>query len=150
MTNKEILDKLPFSDPYLFVDELHYVNDKGASGSFTFKENLDFFRGHFKSKPIVPGAILTETMAQIGLVTLGIYLTSSDETVNKLVIFASSYNVAFLKPVFPNEKVIVTSELIYFRFGKIRCKVIMKNEHGDIVSDGIIDGFQLKNSLHEN
>ena len=47
----------------------------------------------------------------------------------------------FLKPVFPNEKVIVISEKIYFRFGKLKCKVIMKNESGEEVCRGTIAGM---------
>ena len=46
----------------------------GAEGFYTFKEDEYFYQGHFKDNPITPGVILTEVMAQIGVVCLGIYL----------------------------------------------------------------------------
>ncbi len=140
MNNQEIIAKLPYSEPFLFVDELLSINENGVEGIFTFNENLEFYKGHFKDKPITPGVILTEVMAQIGLVCLGIYLLNNE--FNKMNSIAlTSTNIEFLKPVFPSEKVIVISEKIYFRFGKLKCKVIMKNEKQEIVCRGEIAGI---------
>ncbi len=52
----------------------------------------------------------------------------------------------FLKPVFPNEKVTVVSEKIYFRFGKLKCRVVMKNEQGEQICTGVIAGMTNLNS----
>lgn len=138
MTNEEIIAKLPYSKPFLFVDELLIVNENGVEGSFTFDANLDFYKGHFKNNPITPGVILTETMAQIGLVCLGIYLNKGIEIQN--IGFTSS-EVEFLKPVYPNEKVTVISEKIYYRFGKLKCKVKMLNERYEEVCSGTLAGM---------
>jgi len=142
MNTKEILSKLPYSEPFLFVDELLHVDENGAVGCFTFDENLAFYKGHFKDNPITPGVILTETMAQIGLVCLGIYLMNDTLTSNT-VISLTSTEIEFIKPVFPNEKVTVISEKIYFRFGKLKCKVTMKNEQQETVCSGTIAGMIL-------
>jgi 3-hydroxyacyl-[acyl-carrier-protein] dehydratase len=84
--------------------------------------------------------ILTEVMAQIGLVCLGIFLL--DYSFNRTTSIAlTSTEIEFLKPVFPKEKVTVISEKIYFRFGKLKCKVKMKNEKGEEVCTGIIAGM---------
>lgn len=138
MKNEQIIAKLPYSKPFLFVDELLVVNENGVEGSFTFDANLDFYKGHFKNTPITPGVILTETMAQIGLVCLGIYLNEGREIQN--IGFTSS-EVEFLKPVYPNEKVTVISEKIYYRFGKLKCKVKMLNERQEEVCLGILAGM---------
>lgn len=138
MTNEEIIAKLPYSKPFLFVDELVVVNENGVEGSYTFDANLDFYNGHFKNNPITPGVILTETMAQIGLVCLGIYLNEGKEIQN--IGFTSS-EVEFLKPVYPNEKVTVISEKIYYRFGKLKCKVKMLNEKREEVCSGTLAGM---------
>jgi 3-hydroxyacyl-[acyl-carrier-protein] dehydratase len=74
MTNEDIISKLPYSKPFLFVDEIISINENGVEGHFTFDENLDFYKGHFEHYPVTPGVILTETMAQIGLVCLGIFI----------------------------------------------------------------------------
>ncbi|SEG55225.1 3-hydroxyacyl-[acyl-carrier-protein] dehydratase [Halpernia humi] len=139
MKSEEILNKLPYSKPFLFVDEILSVDENGVEGTFTFDENLDFYKGHFENNPITPGVILTECMAQIGLVCLGIFLIKN--LTEKSLVALSSTQIEFLKPVFPNEKVAVISEKIYFRFNKLKCKVLMKNENGETVCEGIISGF---------
>lgn len=140
MNPQQILARLPYAAPFLFVEELVRVDENGVEGSFTFKKEMDFYRGHFKDRPVTPGVILTETMAQIGLVCLGIFLMN-DELTSKTVISLTSTDMEFLKPVFPDEKVTVFSEKIFFRFGKLKCKVIMKNQLEETVCQGIIAGM---------
>lgn len=140
MESQKIISKLPYSKPFLFVDEIVQINENGVEGTYTFDENLDFYKGHFKDNPITPGVILTEVMAQIGLVCLGVFLL--DDSFNKTTSIALTSNeIEFLKPVFPKEKVTVISEKIYFRFGKLKCKVKMKNGKGEEVCTGIIAGM---------
>ena len=140
MTTEEIIKNLPYSLPFLFVDDLVSVDENGATGIFTFKEDLEFYKGHFKNNPITPGVILTETMAQIGVVCLGIYLLGNDLTEESRIGLTST-EIEFLKPVFPGEKVTVISEKIYFRFNKLKCKVKMLNEKSEIVCEGVIAGI---------
>ena len=140
MELNDIIAQLPYSKPFLFVDELLHVDENGISGTYTFKEDLDFYKGHFKDNPVTPGVILTETMAQIGMVCLGIYLLGNDLKKNTVVAFTSA-DMQFLKPVYPNEKVTVTSQKLFFRFGKLKCEVVMKNEAGQEVCKGIFAGM---------
>lgn len=140
MTKDEIISKLPYSNPFLFVDEIVNIDENGVEGNFTFDENLTFYQGHFKDNPITPGVILTETMAQIGLVCLGIFLINDDFNENSTIALTST-EIEFLKPVFPNEKVTVISEKIYFRFGKLKCKVSMINSENEEVCTGLIAGI---------
>ena len=140
MNKQEIIAKLPYSKPFLFVDEILSINENEVEGSYTFDSDLDFYKGHFKDNPITPGVILTEVMAQIGLVCFGIFLLN--DTFNKNTSIAlSSTEIEFLKPVFPNEKVTVISEKIYFRFGKLKCKVKMINEKEEEVCSRTIAGM---------
>ena len=140
MKFQEIISKLPYSKPFLFVDEIIHIDENGVEGTYTFDENLDFYKGHFKENPITPGVILTETMAQIGLVCLGIFILKDTFSTNTLIAL-TSMDIEFLKPVLPNEKVTVVSEKIYFRFGKLKCKVFMKNQNDEIVCSGTIAGM---------
>ena len=140
LTNEEILSKLPYSKPFLFVDEILSISENGVEGSYTFNSNLDFYKGHFKNNPITPGVILIETMAQIGLVCLGIYLLDSSFNQDTKIALTSS-EIDYLKPVFPNEKVIVISEKVYFRFNKLKCKVKMLNANKEEVCRGTISGM---------
>ena len=140
MTKEEVLTKLPYSKPFLFVDEILTISENGVEGCYTFNEDLEFYRGHFVDNPVTPGVILTETMAQIGLVCLGIYLLDINfNSKTKIALTASA--IDYLKPVFPNEKVLVISEKVYFRFGKLKCNVKMINKDGIIVCKGTISGM---------
>ena len=142
MAFEEIIARLPYQHPFLFVDEILAVDENGISGSYTFNASHNFYKGHFKNNPLTPGVILTETMAQIGLVCLGIYLLSeSGSSLNEIKIALTSTEVDFFKPVFPEEKVTVKSEKEYFRFNKLKCKVEMFNEKGDLVCRGKIAGM---------
>lgn len=142
MTSKEIIAKLPYQQPFLFVDEILQVDENGIRGSYTYNAAQDFYKGHFKNLPVTPGVILTETMAQIGLVSFGIYLLSqSGEPINDLKIALTSSAVDFFKPVFPSEKVIVISKKEYFRFNKLKCKVEMYNQNAELVCRGTISGM---------
>ena len=140
MIKQDIISKLPYSKPFLFVDELLHIDENGVQGCYTFDENLDFYKGHFKENPITPGVILTEVMAQIGVVCVGIYLLNNTYNKNTSIALTST-EIEFLKQVFPKEKVTVISEKIYFRFGKLKCKVVMKNENGEVVCEGLIAGM---------
>ena len=102
MNSQEILSKLPYSKPFLFVDEILNIDENSVEGNFSFNENLDFYKGHFKNNPITPGVILTEVMGQIGLVCLGIYLMKNQESETLFVLTSSA--IDFMKPVIQMKK----------------------------------------------
>ncbi len=142
MDKKNIINHLPYSKPFLFVDELLEVSEDGVSGTYTFSESEFFYKGHFKENPITPGVILTETMAQIGLVCLGIYLLKEEiSSEKKPQIALTSNQIDFFLPVYPNEKVKVVSEKEYFRFNKLKCAVKMYNIKDELVCRGTISGM---------
>lgn len=142
--HQEILALLPYTKPFLFVDEIIEIDENMVKGNYTFDRDLDFYKGHFKDLPVTPGVILTETMAQIGLACLGIFLLGSQ--VQNLTIAMTSTNIEFLKPVYPEEKVVVVSEKKYFRFNKLKCEVRMENEAGEVVCKGEIAGMLIEKS----
>jgi 3-hydroxyacyl-[acyl-carrier-protein] dehydratase len=142
MNQEQIIKNLPYQKPFLFVDELTEISESGISGNYTFKESAFFYEGHFKENPITPGVILTETMAQIGVVCLGIFLLKDKiSTTIKPQIALTSNVVDFYLPVLPNEKVTVISEKEYFRFNKLKCRVKMINSKNELVCRGTISGM---------
>ena len=142
MAFEEIISKLPYSQPFLFVDEILEVDENGIRGTYTFDANHEFYKGHFKDNPVTPGVILTETMAQIGLVCFGIHLMNeSENSIADVKIALTSSEVDFFKPVFPAEKVVVISKKVYFRFNKLKCKVEMLNEKQELICRGTIAGM---------
>ncbi|MBC8768835.1 hydroxymyristoyl-ACP dehydratase [Arenibacter sp. BSSL-BM3] len=141
-----IIKKLPYTDPFLFVDGLQSVTENTIEGSYTFKKDEFFYMGHFKEHAVTPGVILTECCAQIGLVCLGIYLLDGqEETTGNFQVALSSSEMQFLLPVYPLEKVTVKSNKVYFRFNKLKCEVKMYNQQAQLVCKGVLSGM-LKNS----
>ncbi len=142
MNSEEIISVLPYQTPFLFVDELSTITEDGITGSYTYNVNEYFYKGHFKEHPITPGVILTETMAQIGVVCLGIYLSRNKEKLNRNPQVAlTSSAVDFYVPVYPGERVTVISEKEYFRFNKLKCKVQLFNAQDQLVCRGFISGM---------
>ena len=141
MTEQEIIALLPYQEPFLFVDELTAISSEGITGNYTFKKEAYFYEGHFKNNPITPGVILTECMAQIGLVCLGIYMLKDELSDSNPQIALTSSQVDFFLPVLPGEKVTVVSEKEVFRFNKLKCNVKLLNEKGALVCRGKISGM---------
>ena len=137
---EHIIAKLPYTEPFLFVDALQSIHENGVEGSYTFPADSWFYTGHFKQRAITPGVILTEVMAQIGVVCLGIHLLH-DQLSEDIQIAMTSTNIDFYIPVFPSEKVTVTSTKEYFRFHKLKCRVEMHNNEGALVCRGSIAGM---------
>ncbi|PTM10426.1 MAG: hydroxymyristoyl-ACP dehydratase [Bacteroidetes bacterium] len=142
MTSTEkIISYLPYTPPFLFVDSLEAVTENGARGHYTFPADSFFYQGHFKDYPVTPGVILTETMAQIGVVCLGIFLLGDKLAGADVKIALTSQAVDFYVPVYPGETVTVVSDKLYFRFGKLKCQVEMRNQKNELVCQGTIAGM---------
>lgn len=140
MTTTEIIARLPYKAPFIFVDEILRVNEDGIVGSYTFNKSEYFYEGHFVNHPVTPGVILTEVMAQIGVVCMGIFLLKHELNLNSVIALTST-EMEFLKPVYPEEKVTVTSVKQYFRFGKLKCDISMTNSDNVVVCKGTIAGI---------
>ncbi len=143
MQSSEIKSKLPYGPSFLFVDEILSVDDNGIEGVYTYNSDAEFFRDHFPGNPIIPGVILIETMAQIGLVCFGIYLMREKTVTVPKFAFTSS-NVEFYKIVLPGQKVRVLSKKSYFRLAKLKCTVEMLNEAGELIAKGEMSGMMIK------
>ncbi len=144
LSGPEVLARLPQQEPFRFIDEILELDDQHIVASYRFREDAEFYRGHFPGNPITPGVILIEVMAQAGVVALGIYLmareTSVDE-LDKLVTVFTDANVEFSGIVVPGERVVTTGQKQFFRRRKLRSEVEMKREDGTIVCAGVLSGI---------
>jgi 3-hydroxyacyl-[acyl-carrier-protein] dehydratase len=146
MMYNEILNHLPYKSSFRFVDHISSLDEDGVIGEYTLRKESFFYVDHFPGNPVTPGVILTEIMAQIGLVTLGIFLVAQRSegcafpTDSALFPLLTSTDVSFHKMVLPGETVIVQSRKQYFRFGKLKCVVTMTNKSGEAIARGIFSG----------
>jgi len=151
MTSEKIISLLPYTKPFLFVDNLEQVDENGIVGTYTYPADSYFYKGHFINNPITPGVILTETMAQIGLVCLAIFLMKDKITegtkLPEMVMVSNETN--YFLPVLPDEKVRVIAQKEYFRFGKLKCQVVMKNAKEELVCKGMIAGMVVRKQIKE-
>ena len=142
-----ILNQLPYKSSFRFVDEIISLDENGVTGNYTLKRDAFFYEDHFPGNPVTPGVIITEIMAQIGLVVLGIFLLSKDATTGKgetnFPLFTST-DISFHKMVLPGEKVTVVSKKQYFRFGKLKCYVEMWDSSNDLIAKGMFSGIVKK------
>lgn len=139
---QNILDCIPHRKPFRFIDEIHAVDDNHIVGSYRFRNDESFYEGHFPGDPITPGVILTECMAQIGLVGFGIHLYGANpETMKSLKVFFTHSDVTFSRIVRPGERVIVKATKDFFRFRRLKCTVEMTTESGELISKGNMSGM---------
>ncbi|WP_026838604.1 3-hydroxyacyl-ACP dehydratase FabZ family protein [Gillisia sp. JM1] len=146
MNFDSIISALPYTKPFLFVDDILQLDGQGCTGTYRFPEDSYFYKGHFKDHPVTPGVILTECMAQIGVVCLGIFLLNDLDKEKKIAtediqIGLSSTQIDFFLPIYPGEQVKVISKKEYFRFNKLKCAVEMFNNKNELVCRGTIAGM---------
>ncbi len=140
----EVLELGPQREPFRFIDEILELDEDHLVASYRFSEDADFYRGHFPDNPITPGVILIETMAQAGVVALGIYLVAVDrsiEEVKKLTTVFTDANVEFSGLVRPGQRVTTHARKRFFRRNKLQSEVELKLEDGSIVCSGVLSGM---------
>ncbi len=138
-----LLKQLPYQEPFLFVDRILHLDSESVEGTYTFRKDLDFYRGHFKGFPITPGVLLTECCAQIGLACLGLHILEGEGTQisGGEGIGITESRMEFLQPVFPGETVRVVAEKQYFRFKKLKVSVKLFTESGSLACKGQLAGM---------
>ncbi|MDY7015000.1 MAG: 3-hydroxyacyl-ACP dehydratase FabZ [Cyanobacteriota bacterium] len=116
---EDIQKLLPHRYPFALVDRIiDYVPGQKAVGLKNVSINEPHFQGHFPGRPLMPGVLIVEAMAQVG----GIVMTQMPGTENGLFVFAGIDKVRFRRPVVPGDQLVMTVELLKIkgrRFGKM-------------------------------
>jgi 3-hydroxyacyl-[acyl-carrier-protein] dehydratase len=111
---KEIMAILPHAYPFLLVDRIVEIEPgKRVVGIKNVTYNEPFFPGHFPGRPIMPGVLIVEAMAQ----TAGVLIFNSlpEEDRKKTVFFLGIDNVRFRKPVIPGDQLRMELEITRHR-----------------------------------
>ncbi|WP_017303556.1 3-hydroxyacyl-ACP dehydratase FabZ [Spirulina subsalsa] len=112
---EEIRQLLPHRYPFALVDRIiEYIPGKQAIGIKNVSINEPHFQGHFPDRPIMPGVLIVEAMAQVG----GVVLTQLPSHPGGLFVFAGMDKVRFRRPVVPGDQLVMTVELLRVRGGR--------------------------------
>ena len=105
----EIIQLLPHRYPFLLVDKLvEFEPSKRAVGIKNVTANEPFFTGHFPDKPIMPGVLIVEAMAQTG----GVLAFKSFPGMKGSVLFIGIDNARFRRPVIPGDQIKMVVEVV--------------------------------------
>lgn len=131
----EIQKILPHRYPFLLVDRIVEIEPgKRIVGIKNVTANEEFFLGHFPGKPVMPGVLIVEAMAQVGGVLL---LKDVPDRENKLVYFMGIDEARFRRPVVPGDQ--LRMELEVLRLKQSTCKLQGKAfVDGQLVAEAVV------------
>lgn len=113
---------LPHRYPFALVDRVvEHVPGKRAVAIKNVTLNEPQFQGHFPERPLMPGVLIVEAMAQVG----GLIVSQMPDLPKGLFVFAGIDGVRFRRPVVPGDQLTITCELISLkrqRFGKVQAE----------------------------
>ena len=132
-----VLERLPHRYPFLMIDRLLETGEDETGAKFAralknVTANEPWCQGHFPGRPIMPGVLQLEAMAQAG-----IFLFEGALEGGKLAFLTGVENSRFRKPVVPGDQLILEVKLEYFRrnLGRTNCKATV---NGTVVSEADI------------
>jgi 3-hydroxyacyl-[acyl-carrier-protein] dehydratase len=100
---QRIMEMIPHRHPFLMIDKVvDMVANERATGIKNLSINENYFQGHFPARPVMPGVLIIEAMAQTAAVL--VVHTLGPESEGKLVYFMSVENARFRRPVFPGDR----------------------------------------------
>ena len=144
-----IMKRMPYGHSSLFVDGFTHLSEEMVCGYYTFPADAYYYAAHFPGNPLTPGVLMTECMAQIGLIGMALYHTRNDPADGMGLVAMVESNVQFLRMLPPGSRVEVKSEKVYLRFGKLKVKVEMTDDTGTLISRGELSGMIVKKKTNE-
>lgn len=109
LTTKEIMEIIPHRQPFLLVDTIEELEPGvKALGKKCVSYNEPYFAGHFPQKPVMPGVLIVEALAQVGAVAI----LSLPENKGKTAYFGAINSAKFKKKVVPGDVLMLETEII--------------------------------------
>ena len=109
MDAEKIMKILPHRHPFLFIDKILEITDNSIVGLKYVSPEEPYFKGHFPGRPVMPGVLQIEAMAQVGGVLV---LSTFPDPENYLTFFGRIENAKFKRPVEPGDTLIFELELL--------------------------------------
>ena len=109
MDAEQIMNILPHRPPFLFIDKILSISENSIRGLKFVSPDEAYFKGHFPGRPVMPGVLQIEAMAQVGGVLV---LSTFPDPENYLTFFGRIENAKFKRPVEPGDTLIFELELL--------------------------------------
>jgi beta-hydroxyacyl-ACP dehydratase FabZ len=117
LTADEVLKLIPQQRPFRFIDRLVELNEARAVGEYTYRADESFFAGHFPNRPVMPGVLIIEALAQVG----GVVMLCVHENHGKIAYLMSIDSAKFRQPVFPGDTLRLEVEVVKSRSKTGQC-----------------------------
>lgn len=132
MMIEQIMSLIPHRPPFLLVDRVtHLLPGKFIQGFKQISMNEPYFVGHFPGRPILPGVLQVEALAQLGAVLIA----QMPEGEGKLAVFAGINEVRFRRLVVPGDRLDLFAELTRIRHG-IGKSIVRASVNGEPTVEG--------------
>lgn len=139
---EEIKKIIPHRDPFLFIEEVTNFSDmQWIEGTKRVRPDEYYFAGHFPGRPIMPGVIILETLAQLGAIFAK--LVSGGASSDRLVVFSGAESVRFRRPVVPGDILQLRMELVKNKFGHWKMKGTAR-VGDEMATEGILMATEVK------
>ena len=110
MLNKEEIKKIiPQREPFLMIDEVEEFTPGESATAYKYVDEKEwYFKGHFPGNPIMPGVLITESLAQAGAIAI----LSMDENKGKNALFGGIDKMKFKRKIVPGDRLKLEVKII--------------------------------------
>jgi beta-hydroxyacyl-ACP dehydratase FabZ len=126
MDINEIMKVLPHRYPMLLVDRIVAVSEDSCRGIKNVSMNEAFFQGHYPGRPIMPGVLIIEAMAQTGAVIL----LTNPKYKGMIPVIGAIDDVKYKRQVVPGDQLVIDVELLWMRqdIGRIKATATVESD----------------------
>ena len=139
---EDICKIIPHRHPFLLVDRItHFVDREWIQGVKNITANEQFFAGHFPGRPIMPGVLMLEALAQVGAIFAK--LSTGGVGPDRLVVFSGTEMIRFRRPVVPGDVLSLKMALVKAKFGHWKMQGTASVDD-EVAAEGILMATEMR------
>ncbi|MGB9716359.1 MAG: 3-hydroxyacyl-ACP dehydratase FabZ [Thermodesulfovibrionales bacterium] len=140
---EKIKSILPHREPFLFIDEVIEIDGTDRVVAVKhMKENEDYFRGHFPDRPIMPGVLIIEAMAQTSIILY--YICKPEIAGSHPDYYLGKVKAEFLTPVYPGDQLTIEAKKVKFTDNAAITDTVAKVNENIVAKANFVFGIKKK------